>query len=50
MISAFNLAKEALARTTMLANPDGDAPTAIIVDASGVAVGAALKQLINGLW
>ena len=46
MISAFNLAKEALARATMLAH----LPTAITVDASGVAVGAALEQLINGSW
>ena len=50
MISAFNLAEEVLARATMLAHPHADAPTAIIVDASGVAVGAALEQLVNGLW
>ena len=50
MISAFNLTKEALARTTMLAHPHADAPTSITVDASGVAVGAALEQLVNGSW
>ena len=50
MISAFNLAKEVLSRATMLAHPHADAPTAITVDVSGVAVGAALEQLVNGLW
>ena len=35
MISAFNLAKEVLARATMHAHPHADASTAIIVDASG---------------
>ena len=48
--SAFNLAKEALASAAMLAHPRADAPVAITVDASGVAVGAALEQLINGSW
>ena len=50
MISAFNLLKEVLVRSTMLANPHADTPTAITVDASGVAVDAALEQLVNGLW
>ena len=50
MISAFNQAKEALAKATMLTHPQADAPTAITVDASGVAVGAALEQLVNGSW
>ena len=50
MISAFNLTKEALDRATMLAHPHADTPTAITVDASGVAVGAALEQLVNGSW
>ena len=50
MTSAFNLAKEALASAAMLAHPRTDAPTAITVDASGVAVGAALEQLVNGSW
>ena len=50
MISALNLTKEALASATMLAHPRADAPTAITVDASGVAVGAILEQLIHGSW
>ena len=50
MISAFNFAKEALARATMLAHLHVDAPTAITVDTSGIAVGAALEQLVNGSW
>ena len=50
MISAFNLTKEALASATMLAHPLTDAPTAVTVDASGVAVGAVLEQLIHGSW
>ena len=50
MISAFNLSKGMLARTTTLAYSHADAPTAITVDASEVAVGAALEQLVNGLW
>ena len=48
MISTFNLTKEALASATMLAHPLTDAPTAVTVDASGVAVGAVLEQLIHG--
>ena len=50
MISAFNLAKEVLARASMLVHPHADAPTAITVDASRVAVGAALEQLVNVSW
>ena len=50
MISAFNLTKEALASAIMLAHPLTDAPTAVTVDASGVAVGAVLEQLIHGSW
>ena len=50
MISALNLTKEALASATMLAHPLADSPTAVTVDASGVAVGAVLEQLIHGSW
>ena len=50
MISAINLTKEALASAIMLAHPLADASTAITVDASGVAVGAVLEQLIHGSW
>ena len=50
MISAFKLAKDALASATMLVHPQANAPIAVTVDASGVAVGAALEQLVNGSW
>ena len=50
MISAFNLAKKALARPIMLAHFHANALTVITVDASGVAMGAALKLLVNGSW
>jgi len=50
MTSAFNLTKEALANATMLAHFHADAPIAVTVDASGVAVGAVLEQLIQDSW
>ncbi len=50
MISAFNRTKEALSNATMLAHPHADAPIAVTADASGVAVGAVLEQLVRGSW
>ena len=50
MISAFNSTKEALSKATMLAHPCTEAPIAVTVDASGVAVGAVLEQLVHGSW
>ena len=41
---AFNAAKEALARATMLVHPHAYSPTALTVDASGAAIGAVLEQ------
>ena len=46
-VSAFNAAKEALAQATLLFHPTPDAPTAIMTDASDIAVGA---QFINNQW
>ena len=46
---AFNAAKEALARATMLVHPSADRPTALTVDASGTAIGAVLEQDL-GSW
>ena len=47
---AFERTKEALAQATMLVHPRSDAPTAITVDASEVAVGGVLEQLIDDVW
>ena len=48
MVTAFNLAKEAGASATWLAHPHADATTDFTLNVSGVAVGAAFKQLVNG--
>jgi len=50
METAFEAVKETLAAATMLVHPKEDAPTAITVDASSVAVGAVLEQLTQGEW
>ena len=47
---AFRLSKEVLAKATMLAHPGREAPTSLTADASDVAVGAVLEQLIDGVW
>ena len=47
---AFRESKEALAKATMLVHPGHEAPTSLTVDASDVAVGAVLEQLIDGVW
>ena len=48
--TAFKQSKEALANATMLVHPCHEAPTSLTVDASDVAVGAVLEQLIDGVW
>ena len=50
MNMAFTQTKEALAQATMLVHPHPEAPTALTVDASDVAVGGVLEQLIDGNW
>jgi cleavage and polyadenylation specificity factor subunit 1 len=48
--AAFVNAKEALAKSTMLVHPRMDAPIAVTADASDIAVGAVLEQLVDGEW
>ena len=50
MVKAFQDAKSALARATMLTHPRCTAPTSLTVDASDLAVGAVLQQLVHGIW
>ena len=47
--TAFRQSNEALAKTTMLVHPGHEAPTSLTVEASDVAVGAVLEQLIDGV-
>ena len=49
MLQAFNATKQALADATMLAHPQHDAPIALSMDASDMAVGGVLKQFVNSL-
>lgn len=49
-VEAFTNIKTALADASMLCHPQPEAPTSIITDASDVAVGAVLQQLINSVW
>ena len=48
--TAFEKAKDLLAKATLLNHPTPDAPTCVMTDASNVAVGAVLQQLTDGLW
>ena len=48
--TAFNDIKQALAQATLLNQPKPSAPTCIISDASDIAVGAVLQQLIGDVW
>ena len=50
MTAAFQAAKQALADATMLVHPDPQAPTALTVDASDVAVGGVLEQRAGNAW
>ena len=45
---AFESAKSALSRATLLSHPGRDAETTLTVDASDVAMGGVLEQKING--
>ena len=47
---AFTRVKTALASAALLVHPTSDAPTAIVTDASDVAVGAVLQQYVEGQW
>ena len=46
----FHDAKTVLASTTLLVHPPQDAPTAVTVDASDLAVEGILEQFTDGLW
>ena len=48
--TAFADIKNALANASLLFHPFPDAPTAVMTDASDVAVGAVLQQYVNGKW
>ena len=50
MDKAFQDAKTALASATLLVYPRADAPTAVTVDASDMAIGGTLEQFTDGLW
>ena len=50
MLTAFLAAKQALAAATLLVYPHASAPTSITVDASNIAVGSDLEQLLEGQW
>ena len=50
MTNAFKKGKEALAQSTLLVHPVPNAPISLSVDASDVAVGAALEQFSDGQW
>ena len=48
--TAFVAIKDTLATTTLLTHPTPFAPTCIMADASDVAVGAVLQQLVSEVW
>ena len=50
MEKAFVDSKVAVAQATMLTHPRQDAPTSLTVDASDVAIGGVLSQLVDGSW
>ena len=50
MLTAFSATKQALAAATLLVHPHASAPTSITVDASNIAVGGVLEQLLEGQW
>ena len=47
---AFTNAKQALVHSTLLHRPQKHAPLALTVDASSIAVGGVLEQLIDNVW
>ena len=50
MVKAFQDTKKALADATLLMHPHHDAPTSLTTNASDGAVGAVLRQFVNGVW
>ena len=49
-VAAFSVAKDALAQSILLLHPVEGAETALMVDASDVAIGGVLKQRLHGVW
>ena len=49
-IAAFQEIKDALANATLLVHPQPDAPINVMTDASDIAIGAVLQQLLDGQW
>ncbi|KAK7930700.1 hypothetical protein WMY93_007095 [Mugilogobius chulae] len=49
-VIAFEGAKSALANAALLAHPDPNAPIALTTDASDLAVGAVVEQLVEDAW
>lgn len=47
---AFLECKNSLANTALLQYPDASKTLGLMVDASDVAAGAVLQQLVNGVW
>ncbi|KII65591.1 Retrovirus-related Pol polyprotein from transposon opus [Thelohanellus kitauei] len=47
---AFNKVKDSLTNSTLLVFPKFDAPLALTIDASAVAVGAVLEQYVDKSW
>lgn len=50
LLQTFNSSKTALENAVMLQHPRINVPVALTTDASDVAVGAALEQLVDGEW
>ena len=48
--SAFSTIKDSLTNASLLCHPTPEAPTAVMADASDMAVGAVLQQHIDGQW
>lgn len=47
---AFSTVKEHIAKATLLAHQDTQAPISIAVDASDSAIGGVLQQWVNNSW
>ena len=48
LVSCFQASKEALTNATLLAFPDPDAETELVIDASGTTIGCVLQQRKEG--
>lgn len=47
---AFQNCKSSLAKATLLAHLETDAPLALVTDASSTAIGAVLQKLVHDKW